>query len=145
MCNVTVYDVSDNTKKTLNIWNGSVTDTVRYVWHPMSLLTTDRHQIGRSALVREYTTDVTRDVYCDVTRDVDYCQPMSRRRVDHVTHQTNTRHRYSDDDNMPFLDNNRNRGFVISTDHRTGANYKKILRLSYHVIITYDNRNSNLP
>jgi len=28
--------------------------------------------------------------------------------------------------------------------HDLGANYKKILRLSYHVIITYDNRKSNL-
>jgi len=27
---------------------------------------------------------------------------------------------------------------------RLGANYKKILRLSYDVIITYDNRKSNL-
>jgi len=26
----------------------------------------------------------------------------------------------------------------------SGANYKKILRLSYDVIITYDNRKSNL-
>jgi len=32
-------------------------------------------------------------------------------------------------------------GSIIKT---LGANYKKILRLSYDVIITYDNRKSNL-
>jgi len=30
------------------------------------------------------------------------------------------------------------------SDKSLGANYKKILRLSYDVIITYDNRKSNL-
>jgi len=30
------------------------------------------------------------------------------------------------------------------TIKKQGANYKKILRLSYDVIITYDNRKSNL-
>ena len=32
----------------------------------------------------------------------------------------------------------------IDTETKLGANYKKILRLSYDVIITYDNRKSNL-
>ena len=31
-----------------------------------------------------------------------------------------------------------------SSNLKQGANYKKILRLSYDVIITYDNRKSNL-
>ena len=31
-----------------------------------------------------------------------------------------------------------------SVKRSLGANYKKILRLSYDVIITYDNRKSNL-
>ena len=33
---------------------------------------------------------------------------------------------------------------VSNFDTDLGANYKKILRLSYDVIITYDNRKSNL-
>jgi len=38
-----------------------------------------------------------------------------------------------------------NTGIVgLDCGHGLGANYKKILRLSYDVIITYDNRKSNL-
>ena len=33
---------------------------------------------------------------------------------------------------------------TIAVPCQQGANYKKILRLSYDVIITYDNRKSNL-
>jgi len=33
---------------------------------------------------------------------------------------------------------------ISGIDTNQGANYKKILRLSYDVIITYDNRKSNL-
>jgi len=36
------------------------------------------------------------------------------------------------------------RDFFDENDMNQGANYKKILRLSYDVIITYDNRKSNL-
>ena len=33
---------------------------------------------------------------------------------------------------------------IETINNKRGANYKKILRLSYDVIITYDNRKSNL-
>jgi len=110
----------------------------------MSLVVTDWHQTGWFTLVREHATHVTRDlvvavavvvvvvvvvVACDVTRDVDSGQPMSGRRVDELTHQASTRHRY----NHQWI----NQSINQSINHSVTQSISQNVFIWYHITLRF--------